>query len=209
MDSLTKKLATSDMASNTRNKSTSSSSSDDLVTALLDPRIKDLLSQIISPLITDNINKAIDEKLIPITSAMSQFAADNDAIRQKCAYLENENISLKDANTTLSKQLDELTVYSRRDNLIINGLETQSFSDAASLSNVSNVSSLMLNQSNKSTGDAVIKFFQDALHITIDASEISVVHRLNIPSRGGHLSSSTRSPPLITVKFVRRQVRVK
>ena len=58
--------------------------------------------------------------------------------------------------------------------------------------------------------NAVINFFQDALNVSIDASEISAAHRLSSPTSRRITNLNQRSvalPAPIIVKFVRRQVR--
>ena len=92
--------------------------------------------------------------------------------------------------TTLKSNIDELEQYSRRENLIFTGVPL-SYSKAVARSTEEDV---------QVTVDKIMKLCLDNLSITIHSEDITTAHRLIG-------SNSSRNPPAILVRFVRRSVR--
>src|SRR3989442_8360783 len=181
---------------------------DDMVAALMDPRIKDVLTQVIHPLMMDTMSKFVAESLKPISATLGALVVDNTKMVATTEHLASENQRLDVANKKLLKQVDELSAYTRRDNILIQGLPIDSYADAAATqSSASRAAAPALGPSNESTMNAVIQLFGNSLGIQIDKSEISVAHRLSVSTRFNSSSSLSTSPPPVIVKFVRRQTR--
>ena len=140
---------------------------DELVAALRDPRVADVISG------------AITEKLWPWLDELAALRAENDTQAAKISKLESD---LQKANS----RVDELEAYTRRDNLIITGLPVESYSEATSTTDQDG-----RGESSEGAENSVLKLFKDQLKVNVAPSDISVAHRLR--KRGG--SSEANNGP--------------
>jgi hypothetical protein len=201
------------MSISTRAKS---SGSEDLITALLDPRTREVLNQVISPLISENMNKIIDDKLTPIINSINVIKDELSIMNEANDRIALEYTKLKEENQSLARQLDDLTVYSRRDNLLIHGLAVTSFADiSSSQSTLDNAAQSTIGISSDATMETVLQFVHSSLGIILDKSDISIAHRIKMPANRASSEGSTSAttsvnstlPPPIVVRFLRRQTR--
>ena len=96
-----------------------------------------------------------------------------------------------------NKKIDALEAYTRADNLIIVGLSSTSYADAASAGESYHISNA---ESSVMTEKAVLDFCQNKLDISIVTQDISIAHCLK------KSANSTEAPPVI-VTFTTRKVR--
>ena len=116
--------------------------------------------------------------------------SDNVKLTTNVTRLESDLISA-------DKKIDALKAYTRADNLIIVGLPSTTFADAASAEGSDHTSNA---ESSVATEKAVLEFCQNKLDISIVTQDISIAHRLK------KSTNSTEAPPVI-VKFTTRKVR--
>lgn len=119
------------------------------------------------------------------------------------------------------KDLVTLTNYSRRDNLIIHGIQPTSYADASSAPPPPNSSSTsstlntgLIESSNKASETAVLELCNGILGLDVNIKDISCAHRLSV--NGSRPGSSQQTPqrshqtdhtyPII-VRFTSRRVR--
>ena len=95
------------------------------------------------------------------------------------------------------KKIDTLEACARADNLIIVGLPSTNYADAASADGSDHTSNA---ESSVATEKAVLDFCQNKLNIPIVTQDIWIAHRLK------KSTNSTEAPPVI-VKFTIRKVR--
>ena len=184
---------------------------DEIIEALIDPRVQEVLSNIITKLNAENFSKIIQENLLSITSSLTVLQDENAKIKDSHDQLKNQNLLLVSANSKLQKQVDDLSAYSRRENVIIHGLPTSSYSDIPlTQGHISSLGEATPDLSNASTVNAVIDLVRNSLGISVDVSDISVAHRLKVSPSGATSRASTSarmSPPPVIVRFVRREIR--
>lgn len=185
-------------------KPSNRSFTDDFLDALNDQRVVDSLRTVFLPFVTSIIKDKVDEAVMPLNVQISY---------------------LTDQNKLLEERIEELDRYSRSYNIIINGLNSNSYSQAASASSVSNSSNINVgDQSQASEPSAtagpstshvntmamVNKFFTDALGIEIGSQDISAAHLLPKKIQHGSSTSSTvntRFNSSIIVRFNSKQCR--
>jgi regulator of replication initiation timing len=177
--------------------------SDDLLEALLDSRVRDALSDIFS----HQISSAIDAKLATFSTTLDTIVSDFKRVQIRCDKLVEENKSLVEDNKTLRRNVSELMQYTRRNDLVIHGIEAQTFAEASSSVQQDSLSQTVTGPNSSVTEEAVIRLCRESLGVPVTKDDISVVHRL--ASKGGNAtsSSSSRGPAPIIVRFTRRKTR--
>lgn len=128
-----------------------SSSVEDLILALSDKRVSDIIAGI------------FEQKLNPILQSLSEVHEKNKTLEKDVSKLQGE---LAAANA----KINHLENFTRLDNLIITGLPLIDYSDAASTS--ANV------ETSASTERAVLNFFNTILNVPVESKDISIAHRL-------------------------------
>ena len=176
---------------------------EDLVEVFLDPRVKESLTDILRPALSDLLTTTLDNKLSEFNCTLVNIVAEFKLLQQKNERLVDENKKLMDENKSLRHDLDCLDSYSRRDDLIIHGLSAGSFADASS-STGGPLSSVNVGMSSDATEDTVVMFCREKLGLDVNKNDISVAHRLPIKQNS---ASSTRGPAPIMVRFTRRKIR--
>ena len=143
---------------------------EDLIIALKDPRVLEAISAAV---------------VHPLLVSIAELKKENEANAAKILKLQNE---LSSANN----RIETLEQYTRRDNLLIEGLPVQSFAEAGSTG--------ATEEPNKAVEDSLLKLFNEKLGVRVTDKDISIAHRLK------KANSSTR-PPTTIVKFTNRKVR--
>ena len=134
-----------------------SSTKDDLIEALKDLRSLKL-SCALAPIIAREVSIALT------------------AIQNKIAELESDNQRLRDQVMEQGGCLEELEIYSRSHDLVIRGLPESSYSKVATASAQDSASQSA--EPHSSVAKNCSPFCNDKLSVVVDASEISVAHRL-------------------------------
>jgi len=131
-----------------------SSSVEDLILALSDKRVSDIIAGI------------FEQKLNPILQSLSEVLEKNKTLEKDVSKLQGE---LAAANA----KINHLENFTRLDNLIITGLPLIDYSDAASTS--ANRDAV---ETSASTERAVLNFFNTTLNVPVESKDISIAHRL-------------------------------
>ena len=129
---------------------------------------------------------------------------ENEELKSSNEQLHKEVNDLKTEITSIKKQNEEFTSYSRRNNLVINGLKPALFSDVASVG-ISSQESFSVAASNESVTKLILELFNGRMNLNVTENDISKTHRLS--SNRNDMASSTRTVPPIIVCFVRRSTR--
>lgn len=156
-----------------------SSTKDDLIEALKDPQVAEALACALAPIIAREVSTALT------------------AVQNKIAELESDNQRLRDQVMEQGGRLEELEIYSRSHDLVIRGLPESSYSEVATASVQDSASQSA--ESHSSVAKTVLRFCNDKLSVVVDASEISVAHRLK-------QGKNDNVRPII-VRFTNRRVR--
>ena len=158
---------------------------DNLLEALTDSRIIEALNKALEPTIRRIVDDVLNVKLAKV--------------EQDIVELQTENTQLKAVNTDVTKRLNDLETFTRRENIIISGLPEGSFAEVASASSGSTTTDMAQESSSVAVEQTVINFCHEKLNINIGHGDISVAHRLKKGSR------DTVRP--ILVRFISRNVR--
>ena len=194
-------------------KARSSTTTEDLIEALLDSKLVEALAAALSPYLTKLIDNhvtarfdALDQSLAELKASGEATKKSHEALKQETVGLKRSYEALKEENVLLKKQLDEqaarvedLDVYSRSDNLIIKGLPEQSYAERATDSSDASRPAPPTAASHLAVETTVLAFCRDALKLDVSPQDISTAHRLKAGPR-----DATR--PII-VRFTSRRVR--
>jgi len=163
-------------------KNEKSSITEDLITALRDPRVADVIGGV------------INDKLRPLMEEISTLRAENSEQATKIVNLQND-LQLA------TSRIDELETFTRRDNLIISGLPLESYAEATGAADNDGHG-----ESSECTEKTVLKLFNDQLKVSVTPADISIAHRLR--KRGGG-STVNSGPPAAIIRFTNRKIRDK
>ena len=162
------------------------STSEDIIAALLDPAVADALGKALSDLVAKKVEDVLDTKL--------------NGLMEEVAGLKKELAASKKEVRRLEEEVEELSAYSRCDNLIFHGLRATSYADAsstilpsASATTPGSASNVPSEPSNRAAELAVIRLANEKLDVPLVSSDISVALRL-------------RSQEVI-VRFTNRKIR--
>ena len=150
---------------------------EDLIEAILDPRVVSALAAALSPLITTSIDAAIDKKIGELLTAVRDLKRENNDLRKKQVedgQKINVLVKLVDEQAI---RLDNLENYSRSDNLVIRGLPEATFAERATASTDTSHDHPMA-VSHQSVESTLIDFCQNSLGVKLSSSDISVAHRI-------------------------------
>lgn len=170
--------------------------------ALTDTRVRDILKQIFQ----DEFSALLDSKLATFTSTLDTLSSDVQQTQASCKKLEDDCKALSLENKTLHKELSELKEYSRRDDLVIYGIQPTSYTEAASSSQSDTVYNSVIDTSNDAVEEAVVQLCSDFLGIPVSKQDISVAHRLGLKKRGNSTQVQQGPSPII-VRFTHRKTR--
>ena len=169
---------------------------DELLEALKDEAVIELLA---SSMLT-KIGTMLDRKLLALGQQIS-------AVTERASKLETALTETKATSNAMNEEIRKLNMrveameaYSRRENLVISGLQIQSYTDATS-SAANSASNLPVGDSNDAVTDAIVKLCSTKLGVSVGRQDISFAHRL------GRASTSGRSPGLVIVRFSTRRAR--
>ena len=144
---------------------------DNVFKSISDSRVRDYLKTLIHTAVSDAVKDLIANVINPLQS--------------KISTLESEVVKLT------ARLLEEQERYSKVPNLIVEGIQAQSYADASSSQRPDTT------DSNSKLQETVLDLFKNVLKVNISASDISVAHRL----KRGPSSSASRRPPSTIVKF--------
>lgn len=187
-------------------KSKKSGTTDELVEALLAPKVIDaitdaIVSRVLAAVET-KLMGAVESKLSELSNSIAELSSKwNTSITElssKVEQTERENIELLNRVNSLER-------YQRQDNLIIYGIKERSYAERSSaMQSQSDTQDLPVAENSQATEETIIKFCRDKLQVTVAPNDISVAHRLARPSG----STVNKDLPLpIIVKFTNRKVR--
>ena len=161
------------------------SKTDELLEALLDPRIVEALGRALSPIIAQTVQGAvqdaigtINKRLDGLSACVEKLKNDFNFLSVRADHYEAENAKLRKIIRDNGDRLEEQEVYSRSCNLIIRGLPETTAAERATSSTGG-----QLHESYEAVENTVTAFLQDALHIDIKREDISVAHRLKKGAR--------------------------
>lgn len=131
---------------------------------------------------------------------------------EKLELQTKEIAAIKDENNVLKNRIEALEAYSKRDNLIFNGINIQSYADAASATINFNQDTLLTpTTSDVSVENVVIALCVNKLGINIDSKDIVAAHRLGRQHRSNSSAAQSNANrdniSAIIVKFASRRVR--
>ena len=149
---------------------------DELIIALRDPKVMEALASV------------LESKLQPLVQTINELKQDNSKKSEQISALQHD---LKSAN----ERLEALESYSRRDNLLITGMQNETYADSAATAAEHGDAS----QPSQSVEQSVLKLFNQQLGVLVTPSDISIAHRIKM--RNNH------SPPITVVKFTNRKAR--
>jgi len=166
---------------------------EDLIEALLDPRVVAALSSALKPMIAESVDAAIDKRIGQLITSVKE-------IESRQSKLEQQLTALRKINTEQEVRIDELEAYSKLDNLIIKGLPEKSYAERGADS-TSNVCDHPMAINHLTAQSTFLEFCQDKLNLgaNITAQDISVAHRVKAGPR-------EKVRPLI-VRFTNRRSR--
>ena len=154
----------------------------ELIDALLDPKVVDALSNALGNTIAKIVETRIEANLSSILGKMSVLETSVNKQSDRISKLEDENAQLK-------LRVDEQDAYSRCENLILHGIQTSSYAEAASGSDLNvrttrnSARRQTSNQAPSSTGPtesseatevSVLNFVNDVLNVPLTRNDISV-----------------------------------
>ena len=141
------------------------------------------------------LNKPVESQLADLTATIKCLQNDIQVRDDKIRKLESDNSALRHDLNRCNIRISALELYSRRDNLIISGLNLD-MAEVASGTDATDYEDMGLT----TTTAKVAKFCNDVLHANVDISDISVAHPLR-PPRNPRPGSVPR--PAVMVKFCR------
>ena len=171
---------------------------DDLIEALLNPRVLEAMTKAMTP-ITRALEQSLTKRLDTIAATLRTMREESAQLADQCKALSAENVELKKRVELNERRVDDLERYSRCDNLIIRGLPEGTSAERASDAPASTDDAATLRNSHKSVEASVLTFIKDALHVNITPADISTAHRLKAGDKD-------TSRPVI-VRFANRRVR--
>ena len=182
---------------------------EEIIKVFLDTRVIDALIKSVNPAFCELVKQTLDDKLKPVTASITSIVNNVRTLENRVETLTENNASIVEENNLLKKQLSEISNYSRRDNLIIQGLESSSYAEAVAADGGAPLTTPgggSIESSNAATEKAVVSLAQ-SMGLNISTDDISVAHRLPTKkSTPGTTSNASRSPAII-VKFVKRRTR--
>jgi len=150
---------------------------DDLIDALVDPRVIEALAKALAPHITLSIEEFLKTKLKEFESVIKNIKNDVTRLNNKCDIIAKRNDSLKGLVNCQNSPIDDLEAYIHCDNLIIRGLTEHSAAKrATSATALDDRASLM--DGHTSVQSTVIDFCKDALGVNVSPGDISIAHRM-------------------------------
>lgn len=205
-----------------RSNSASKSNDKNLMDMLLDPKYIEALTKSITPTIIAELEKRYEGKLAAIENTLENYKKSNDELVRRVNDLESINNDLscevKHMNEAfermhvhkvgLNKKIDDIETYTKRENLIIHGLQCSSYADAATVPSAQNAMNI---ESSQTVCRAVVEFCVGTLRVDVTLADISTAHRLptkRMPNRinaSGHVIPPP-SPPIM-VRFANRRSR--
>lgn len=181
---------------------------EELIEALLDPKVMAAIAEAMAGTISGMIKTTIEEQMKALLDRVGTLESSSEKATEDMAILSEENAALR-------QRVEQLEAYSKSDNLIFYGLAPLSFADAAN-SRADDSASSPLSHANRSPGSApssvnpsethgdsetaVITFCTTVLNVPLTRADISIAHRLP------KLPTDTK-PPGIIVRFTNRRAR--
>jgi hypothetical protein len=178
------------------------------------------LTKALESSLIEMIEKTVDAKLKTVNEELISLKKDVTDTKKKSSLLEQQLSKTQEYNESLRDQIEAMERYSRRDNLVITGLPSHSYSGAAttiSSNDTADGSDWQAAQTNIETEHNFITLCEAQLGVKLNSSDISVAHKLitkpsgNINSTTGSQSSTAGSPrtmnSTIIVRFTNRRAR--
>jgi hypothetical protein len=173
------------------------STAEDLIEALLDPRVVDAISKALSPSIALSIDEVLGKRLEGLVTSVRDLKGEVTRLNKQCDEVHKENTTLKQQIIIQDRRLDDLETYSRSDNLIIRGLPEQSAAERATGGAALDDHATLDNHT--SVESTVIAFVKDSLGIDLLPRDVSIAHRIKAGPKD-------LARPIV-VRFTSRKVR--
>jgi hypothetical protein len=190
------------MATRSKAGSKPSALCEELIEALLDPRLVEALGKALAPAITKSVDDAVAplvKQIEGLSATVKELKAENVRLAKRCETAENAYERLDKIAADHCRRLEDIEAYSRSDNLIIRGLPERTASERATDAPPLDGSAPTLRESHESVEANVLHFFNATLGVSVLPQDISVTHRLKP-------SAKDKVRPVI-VKFVNRKAR--
>src|SRR5580698_4524574 len=113
----------------TRSDSKSADSDVDIRPLVLDPKIIEALATALAPVISKAIEKCFEDKISSFVDDLHKVVADNARLRSRLDKMQQEVNTAREEIEELKTKIESFDSFSRRDNIIIQGLKLQSYSD--------------------------------------------------------------------------------
>jgi hypothetical protein len=169
---------------------------EEILEALLDPKVVEALAKALSPYIALSIDEAMGKRLEQLTSTVKGVQAENVRLGRRLDEAAAETTRLKETIVSQAVRLDELESYSRSDNIIIRGLPEDTAAERAT-----NAATLddRIAESHGAVEKTVLTFLNDKLGVQATPQDISIAHRLKPGPKD-------KVRPVV-VRFVNRKMR--
>lgn len=172
------------------------SKADDIIEALLDPRVNEALCKSLSTMIALTIEETLTRKFGKLFEDVKILQRQNDSLKKVTTDLKVEN-------DKLCKRIDELETHSRCENLVIRGLPETSYAERASGGATggapTTANTVSVAESNLAVENAIISLCRDRLGVMVSPTDISAAHRLQKGTK------DTTRP--ILIRFTNRKAR--
>lgn len=151
---------------------------DDIIEALLDPKVQEALSANMSSSLALMIDEILSKKLDSVLRTCSDLKKENVSLRQNIDKLEKSYTVLSRTNDDLVVRMNAQEAYTRRENIVIRGVPEQSYSEAGIRSGEGQIQDTLPTGSSMAVEQSVIALCRDKLGIDILPNEISSAHRI-------------------------------
>ena len=186
-------------------KGRKTTSADELIEALLEPRVLDAITEAIVTKVSDALMAKFSAKLDSKFSDLSQSLKD---LRSKTDTMASAITVVQTSASDLAKRVEQLERYQRQENLIIHGLKEASYSErasaAADATHAVAGNSTDVIPSNPTTKKMVLDFFRNCFQVDLRPDDISVARRLRNNS-----SSRSNQPLPVIVRFTNKKSRMR
>ena len=194
---------------NLRNSQSEESSlvhSDDTTTAMFDKAtieqlVRDM-TPLLVPLINNSVQQVFEKNLADIAANVDGLKKQNDELNTRVVLLENSIEGLRQNESALTRKVENLEQYSRRNNLIIVGLDITSYSEAAASTRPSDDVRGNAVRNDDSVVSTVLSLFNGVMGLSLRTDDISAAHRLQTNRTG-----PTRTHSTVIVRFSSVKVR--
>jgi len=162
------------------------------------PLVEDLIAALSDKRVLQAISGIFEHTISGLQAQVGKLEHELNVAKAKIVELEQCNKTINADQIKAKEKIDGLEAYNRQDNLIIAGLPSANYAEAAS--GGSSVSS-EIRENSVSTEQAVIQLANDVLNVPLKPEDISIAHRIS------KQRTMENEPARIIVRFTNRKVR--